>query len=134
MPKPQNSSTPISASRMRERRSSPAPAAMTDGTSRTDLASEPRPRVGLTSTNSTATAAKWTTSSRMAASTGTASALVPGSGSRATSPPPSSAPPPRAKPMTTPPPDRPVSIFASGSAASAASTYHESSGPLSSAR
>ena len=41
MPKPQNSSTPINASRMRERRSSPAPAAMTDGTSRTDLASEP---------------------------------------------------------------------------------------------
>ena len=65
---------------------------------------------------------------------GSARVGIASNGSSATSPPDSSAPNAMARLRTVLPALSPCSISASGSAASVASTYHASSGPLSSAR
>ena len=132
--KPQNSSTPTSAGRTRDPRSSPMPSPITPGTARTEVATAPRPRATRVSVISTAIAARFRTFSPSATISGRTRLGIAGNGSSATRAPDVSAPMAIATLSTALAAPRPFSISASGSAARVASTYHASSGPLSSAR
>ena len=132
--KPQNSSTATSAARTRDPRSSPMPSPMTPGTARMDVATAARPRAARTSCIRTTIATRLTTLSAERDEQGQRERRdgververdERARDQRADA---------IARLSTVVPALRPCSISASGSAASVASTYHASSGPLSSAR
>ena len=134
IPKPQNSSTATIAISTRDPRSSRTPSAMARGAWPAARRPARSPVVARTSVISAATAsnpATWITSET---TTGSSSASSGPRSPSAISPPLASAPADMATPSTTPDALSPRSIGVCGSAARLASTYHASSGPLSSAR